>query len=73
MALPDMLLLPQISLLLSTIHRNNVKQRSFEVICSIYKQLYQCVHDPLNGYQNPGALITHTPEQVQQLLLSNNQ
>lgn len=71
LALPDILLLPQISLLLSTIHRNNVKQRAFEVICTVYKQLFAAVHDPVNGYQNPSSLISRTPEQVQELLLGN--
>ncbi|KAJ1525454.1 hypothetical protein ONE63_010265 [Megalurothrips usitatus] len=72
LALPDMLLLPQISLLLSTVHRNNVKQRAFEVICTVFKQLYAAVYDPSNGYENPSALISCTPEQVQELLLGNN-
>lgn len=73
LALPDMLLLPQISLLLSTIHRNNVKHRAFEVICTIFKQLHAAVHDPANGYQSPNGLISRTPEQVQELLLGDRQ
>lgn len=72
LALPDMLLLPQISLLLSTGHRNNVKHRAFEVICTIYRQLYLAVHDPANGYQNPHLMVSRSPEQVQELLLSSN-
>ncbi|KAK3932086.1 Conserved oligomeric Golgi complex subunit 6 [Frankliniella fusca] len=71
LSLPDILLMPQISLLLSTNHRNNVKQRAFEVICTIFKQLYAAVNDPGNGYQNPSALISRTPEQVHELLLGN--
>lgn len=71
LSIPDMLLLPQISLLLSTIHRNNVKHRAFEVICTIFRQLYTALHDPANGYQNPSLLISRTPDQVQELLIGN--
>lgn len=38
--MPDILLLPQVSLLQSATHRTTVQQRSFEVITAIYKQLY---------------------------------
>jgi hypothetical protein len=66
--MPDMLLLPQICLLLSSTHRSTVQHRAFEVIAAIYKQLYEAVHDPENLYQNPGVLMPRTPDQVLKLL-----
>jgi hypothetical protein len=66
--MPDMLLLPQIFLLLSGTHRSTVQHRAFEVIAAIYKQLHEAVHDPENLYQNPGVLMPRNPDQVLKLL-----
>jgi hypothetical protein len=66
--MPDMLLLPQIGLLISSVHRSTVQRRAFEMIVAIYRQLYGAVHDPENLYQNPGILMPRTPDQVLKLL-----
>lgn len=39
--MPEILLLPQVSLMLSTTHRNAIQKRSFSVIIAIYTQLYE--------------------------------
>ncbi|XP_069686337.1 conserved oligomeric Golgi complex subunit 6 [Periplaneta americana] len=69
LVMPDMLVLPQINLLLSSTHRSTVQRRAFEVIGAIYKQLYEAVHDPENLYQNPASLMPRTPDQVLKLLI----
>ncbi|KAL7288451.1 hypothetical protein TKK_0017533 [Trichogramma kaykai] len=71
LVMPDVLLLPQISLLQSSVHRSSTQRRAFEVIGAIYKQLYEACHDPRNQYQNPGALFTHTPDQLSKALLEH--
>ncbi|XP_060529088.1 conserved oligomeric Golgi complex subunit 6 [Cylas formicarius] len=60
---PDRLLLPQISLLLSSKHKKAVQKRAFDVILAIYKQLYDAVRDPTNGYENPNAILPKAPEE----------
>ncbi|KAG8224118.1 hypothetical protein J437_LFUL001812 [Ladona fulva] len=69
LAVPDMLLLHQIRLLLSSSHRRTVQHRSYEVIGAIYRQLYKAVFNPVNQYQNPSTLMPRTPEQVIELLM----
>ncbi|XP_051162714.1 conserved oligomeric Golgi complex subunit 6 [Leptopilina boulardi] len=69
--MPDVLLLPQISLLQSTTHRTVAQKRSFEVISAIYKQLYEACHDPKNLYQNSDSLFSRTPEELLKTLISN--
>ncbi|XP_060811125.1 conserved oligomeric Golgi complex subunit 6 [Bombus pascuorum] len=68
--MPDVLLLPQISLLQSSNHRSITQKRSFEVIGAIYKQLYEACHNPKNLYQNPNSLFSRTPEDLLQTLIS---
>lgn len=68
--MPDVLLLPQISLLQSNNHRTIIQKRSFEVIGAIYKQLYDSCHNPKNLYQNPSSLFSRTPEELLQTLIS---
>ncbi|OAD55396.1 Conserved oligomeric Golgi complex subunit 6 [Eufriesea mexicana] len=70
LVMPDVLLLPQISLLQSSNHRSATQNRSFEVIGAIYKQLYEACHDPKNLYQNPNSLFSRTPEDLLQTLIS---
>ncbi|XP_015521577.1 conserved oligomeric Golgi complex subunit 6 [Neodiprion lecontei] len=70
LVMPDILLLPQISLLQSNTHRTVTQRRSFEVIGAIYKQLYDGCHDPKNNYQNPNSLFTRTPEELLKALVS---
>lgn len=67
--MPDVLLLPQISLLQSNNHRMITQKRSFEVIGAIYGQLHEACHDPKNLYQNPSGLFTRTPEDLLQMLI----
>lgn len=70
-AMPDVLFLPQISLLQSTTHRSVAQKRSFEVISAIYKQLYEACHDPKNLYQNSDSLFSRTPEELLKTLISH--
>lgn len=71
LVMPDVLLLPQISLLQSSIHRSNTQRRAFEVIGAIYKQLYEACHEPKNLYQNPNSLFSHSPEELTKMLLAH--
>lgn len=68
--MPDVLLLPQISLLQSNNHRLVTQRRSFEVIGAIYRQLYDACHDPKNLYQNASSLFSRTPEELLNTLIS---
>ncbi|KYN04213.1 PREDICTED: conserved oligomeric Golgi complex subunit 6 [Cyphomyrmex costatus] len=70
LVMPDVLLLPQISLLQSNNHRMITQKRSFEVIGAIYRQLFDACHDPKNLYQNPNSLFSRTPEDLLQTLIS---
>lgn len=70
LVMPDVLLLPQMSLLQSSNHRSITQKRSFEVIGAIYKQLYEACHNPKNLYQNPNSLFSRTPEDLLQTLIS---
>ncbi|KAH8370247.1 hypothetical protein KR093_002756 [Drosophila rubida] len=66
--LPDVLLLPQVQLIMSSSHRGTVQRRAFNVIVAIYKQIYERVHDPANGFEQPEALLHKTPDQVAHIL-----
>ncbi|XP_060657822.1 conserved oligomeric Golgi complex subunit 6 [Drosophila nasuta] len=66
--LPDVLLLPQVQLIMSSSHRNTVQRRAFNVIVAIYKQIFERVHDPANGFEQPEALLHKTPDQVAHIL-----
>lgn len=66
--MPEILLLPQIQLLMSSTHRANVQKRSFNVIVAIYKQIYERVHDPANGFEHPENIFAKNPEQVAKIL-----
>ena len=65
---PDVYLLPQARLLISSTHRKNITKRSLEVVAASYSQLYHAVIDPKNQYENPASLVPKTPEQVSLLL-----
>uniref|UniRef100_A0A8W7P5C6 Conserved oligomeric Golgi complex subunit 6 n=1 Tax=Anopheles coluzzii TaxID=1518534 RepID=A0A8W7P5C6_ANOCL len=65
---PEILLVPQVNLLLSSGHRATVQKRSFNVIIAIYRQIYERINDPKNGYTNPETILSKTPEQVAELL-----
>ncbi|XP_026461310.1 LOW QUALITY PROTEIN: conserved oligomeric Golgi complex subunit 6-like [Ctenocephalides felis] len=66
--MPEVLLLPQVGLLISNAHRKTIQQRSFDVIIAIYTKLYESVNLPENEYRNPKNLMK-SPEIVKQLLL----
>lgn len=66
--MPDMVMLPQITLLSSSKHRLAVQKRAFEVLLAIYKQLYEGVHNPANQYQNPESILNRTPEELKKML-----
>lgn len=64
---PEMLILPQVNLLISASHVSTVQKRAFNVIVAIYKQLYERIHS--GDYQNPDQLLSKTPDQVQKMLV----
>lgn len=66
--MPDMVILPQITLLSSSKHRLSVQKRAFEVLLAIYNQLYEGVHNPVNQYQNPESILNRTPEDLKKML-----
>ncbi|KAI4471260.1 component of oligomeric golgi complex 6 [Holotrichia oblita] len=61
---PDSLLLPQITLLLSSQHKKALQKRSFDVLLATYKQLYEAVHNPANLYENPNSILYKTPDEL---------
>ncbi|XP_049291517.1 conserved oligomeric Golgi complex subunit 6-like [Anopheles funestus] len=65
---PEILLVPQVNLLISSGHRATVQKRSFNVIIAIYRQIYERINDPKNGYNNPETILPKTPEQVAEKL-----
>lgn len=67
--MPEVLLLPQVGLLISNAHRKTIQQRSFDVIIAIYTKLYESVNLPENEYREPQKILMKSPEIVKQLLL----
>jgi hypothetical protein len=49
--------------------RNILWKRSLELICGIYEQIYESVHDSVNNYEDPNSLMNYKPEQIRILLL----
>ncbi|XP_071081994.1 conserved oligomeric Golgi complex subunit 6-like [Haliotis cracherodii] len=68
LASPDALILPQCSLLLSALVRESVKQKSAQLICEAYKQMYSAIYIPSNEYKEPQGIVPRTPDQVLKLL-----
>ncbi|XP_026678602.1 conserved oligomeric Golgi complex subunit 6-like [Diaphorina citri] len=68
LANPNTLVLPQVNLILNGEHRNAILTRSCQVICAIYRQLYEAVHDPTNMYENPATLLSKTPAEIRTIL-----
>jgi conserved oligomeric Golgi complex subunit 6 len=67
--MPDILLLPQVNLLLSSTHRATVQKRSYNVIVAIYKQLYEKVHSEGSSFKTiADQIFSKKPEQVAELL-----
>ena len=49
-------------------YREVIKQRSTELICLAYKQLYQALADPRNQYPDINTIAPILPDQVAKLL-----
>lgn len=64
--MPDILLLPQVNLLMASSHREAVQKRSFNVIHAIYKQLYEKVMEVDSGFD--ASLFQKTPDMVLEML-----
>lgn len=64
--MPELLLLPQVTCLLSSTHRVNVQKRSIQVIVAIYTQLYNAINDPANGY--PDTMNLKPPKEISDVL-----
>jgi len=71
LVMPNTVAVPQIGCLKNPIHLSKVRRQSNEVISGVYKQLYEHVHNPINEYDNPSALMTRTPELVYQILVND--
>lgn len=65
---PDALQLPQWRLLISGTQRKVIQRRALDTVSSIYRQLYEAVHNPVNCYDNPSMLMPHSPDHVKSLL-----
>ncbi|ESO91200.1 hypothetical protein LOTGIDRAFT_209569 [Lottia gigantea] len=68
LASPDSLVLPQCSLILSALVRDNMKRRAIDLICQAYKQMYEGIYNPQNEYREPQSIVPRTPDQVVKLL-----
>lgn len=69
--MPEMLLLPQVMMLQSGNHRLSVQKSSFQVISTIYQQLW----DKLNGEaekeeEKASQVMKYTPEEVAEVLVT---
>lgn len=58
----------QINLIVNRDARSSILSRSCQVICAIYKQLYEAVQDPQNMYENPATLLSRTPAEIKTVL-----
>lgn len=68
LASPDVLVIPQCSLILSARVRENVKKQSVDLICSAYNHMYEAICKPENDYKEPQGIVPRTPDQVVKLL-----
>ncbi|XP_076347341.1 conserved oligomeric Golgi complex subunit 6 [Tachypleus tridentatus] len=69
LASPDTLTIPQSALLLSASLKQSLRQRSMELLCSVYENIYDAVQNTSHGYPDSQSLLPRTPEQVKNLLL----
>lgn len=65
------MVLPQLNYILNVNYRSQILHRANEVIVAVYKQLFKCITDPVNKYDNPHTLMPHSPEEIERILLSN--
>ncbi|GAB6028326.1 Golgi transport complex subunit 6 [Chamberlinius hualienensis] len=68
LASPDSLTIPQLEFLQSATVRQQLKQRSMDLVYSTYQLIYNAVYDPNNEYTDPFSLMPRSSEQVRQLL-----
>lgn len=68
---PEMMVLPQVNYIFNVNYRSRILYRANEVIVAVYKQLFKCITDPVNKYENPYTLMPHSPEEIERILLSN--
>ncbi|XP_064457671.1 conserved oligomeric Golgi complex subunit 6-like [Ornithodoros turicata] len=66
---PDSFTIPQAMLLISSVHRQQLRKRVLEVLCAIYDTLYGAVNEEKNGYAEPAMLLPLSPSEVQSRLL----
>ncbi|KAI0217702.1 Conserved oligomeric Golgi complex subunit 6 [Lamellibrachia satsuma] len=68
LASPDVYVMQQCALLLSTKLREAVKKRAVSLLCQAYQQMYSAILAAENKYPNPNTLVPRTPDQVSKLL-----
>ncbi|XP_065226568.1 conserved oligomeric Golgi complex subunit 6 [Planococcus citri] len=68
---PSSIMLPQITFIANNAQREKILKRSYEVIVAVYKQLYDCVYEPTNLYRDPKTLMPHSPQYIQEVLMSS--
>lgn len=61
---PEMMVLPQVNYIFNVNYRSRILYRANEVIVAVYKQLFKCITDPVNKYENPYTLMPHSPEEI---------
>lgn len=68
--MPDMLLLPQMRLLLSNSHRTIIQKRAYNVIVAIYTQLHELTQVNNENEENKEQIMifTKTPAQIKEIL-----
>lgn len=71
LVMPNSIAVPQIGYLRNPLHLSKIRRRSNEVISSVYKQLYEHVHNPSNEYDDPSILMSRTPDLVYQILVND--
>lgn len=71
LVMPNSIAVPQIGCLKNPLHLSKVKRQSNEVISSVYKQLYEHVHNPENEYDDPSALMPRAPDLVYRMLMND--
>lgn len=68
--MPDLLLLPQVMMLQSGNHRLSVQKRSFQVIATIYRQLWDKLNAEADGDTDKAEhLLKYTVDEVEEVLV----
>ncbi|XP_015782944.1 conserved oligomeric Golgi complex subunit 6 [Tetranychus urticae] len=69
LAKPDNFQLPQLSYLKSVELRDNIKRKSLEFLCQMYREIYEAINKKENEYDEPESLLTQTPDHFSSILL----